>query len=141
MKGNTGLTPSRRKVGNEVDTTSNQWQSNPKQQRFLTYYFDPASKTFSNVFQSALSAGYSESYARTLTRKSNKNMWLTEYLNNTELKQEHIIASVTSIALDPVAKHSDRLRALELVAKLKGLLVDKSITAHVNIEQALSDLK
>lgn len=141
MKGNKGLTPSRRKVGNEVATTSNQWQSNPKQQRFLTYYFDPASKTFSNVYQSALLAGYSDSYARTLTRRNGKNMWLSEYINNTELTGEHITASITSIALDPIQKSSDRLRALELLAKLKGLLVDKSITAHVNIEQALSDLK
>lgn len=140
MKGNKGLIPSKRLVGNDLATTSNQWQSNPKQQLFLKNYFDPSSTTFGNVFRSAINAGYSESYSRTLTRRSNKNMWLTDYLNQNTLLPEHITAGITSIALNGV-RDSDKLKAYKLLAELKGLLIDKSITAHVNLEQVINDLK
>lgn len=140
MRGNTGLAPSRRRVGNDVAVVSNQWQSNPKQQKFLKNYFDPASSTFGNVFQSAINAGYKESYARTLTRRSNKNMWLSEYVGNTQFTPEHIIAGITSIATSPHSRQSDKLKAYELMAKLQGMIIDRSASLSVNIETALSDL-
>lgn len=140
MRGNTGLAPSRRRVGNDVAIVSNQWQSNPRQQLFLKNYFDPASITFSNVFQSALNAGYKESYARSLTRQSNKNMWLSEYVGNVLMLPEHITAGITSIATSPNSKPSEQLKAYELLAKLQGMLVDKSATVHLNIEAALDQL-
>lgn len=141
MRGNKGLMPSRRKVGNDFAITSNQWQSNPKQQLFLHNYFDPTSKTFGNVFQSAITAGYKESYARTLTRRSNKNMWLSEYARNTQLEPEHILAGITNIATDSNSKPSEQLKAYELLAKFKGMIIDRSASVTVNIETALNDLK
>jgi hypothetical protein len=140
MRGNKGLAPSRRKPIQDIAVTSNQWQTNPKQQLFLQNYFDPTSNTFGNVFRSAVNAGYRESYARSLTRQSNKNMWLSEYLDNNVLQPEHITAGITNIALNGI-RDSDRLKALQLLAQLKGMIVDKSVTAHVNIEQVISDLK
>lgn len=141
MRGNKGLAPSRRKQSQDIVVTSNQWQTNPMQQLFLSNYFDPASKTFGNVFQSAIKAGYKESYARTLTRKSNKNMWIAEYLSKNTLLPEHIAAGITQLALDVHNRPSDRLKAYELLGKLQGLFIDKSITATLNIEQLLSNLK
>lgn len=140
MKGNKGLLPSKRKLSNDIVAVSNQWQKNPKQELFLKNYFDPRSNTFGNVFQSAINAGYKESYARTLTRRSNKNMWLSEYVSNTQLGPEHITQGIQDIATNGV-RDSDRLNAYKLLAQLQGLLVDKSITAHVSIEQALNELK
>lgn len=141
MKGNKGLTPSRRQVGNDVAVVANQWQSNPRQQLFLHNYYDPASNTFGNVFQSAIAAGYKESYARTLTRRSNKNMWLAEYARNTQFTPEHILAGITSIATSPQSRQSDKLNAYELLAKLNGLMVSKTLVGHMNIEQAIDELK
>lgn len=141
MKGNTGRLPSRRKQVNDFAVVSNQWQSNPKQQSFLEYYFEPKSNTYGNVYKSAIKAGYSDSHARTLTRKKNKNMWLQEYLAKQELSPEHIIAGITSIATNPSAQDKDKLKGYELLAKLQGMMIDKSITATVNIEQVLSELK
>ena len=140
MKGNTGLAPHRRKVGNDFTVTSNQWQSNPKQQLFLYKYFEPTSQTFGNVFRSALAAGYKEGYARTLTSKANKNMWLHEYARMTQLQPEHILAGITNIATSTITNQSDRLKAYALLAKLNGMIVDKSANVSVNIEAALSDL-
>lgn len=140
MTGNTGLRPHRRKVGNDFAVVSNQWQSNPKQQLFLYNYFEPTSKTFGNVFQSAIAAGYKESYARTLTRKSNKNMWLSEYASMTQLQPEHIVAGITNIATSMQARPSERLKAYELLGKISGMFIDRSANVSVNIEAALSDL-
>jgi len=39
----------------------------PRQTKFLENYLDPKSKTFSNALQSALSAGYSQEYAESIT--------------------------------------------------------------------------
>lgn len=139
MTGNKGLKPSKR-LSNDVVTVSNQWQSNPKQQLFLYNYFEPTSNTFGNVFQSAINAGYRESYARTLTRQSNKNMWISEYLSNNTLLPEHITAGITSIATDPNARPSERLKGYELLAKLQGMLIDRSASVSVNIETALNEL-
>lgn len=140
MKGNKGLAPHRRKVGNDFAVTSNQWQSNPKQQLFLEYYFEPLSNTFGNVFQSAIKAGYKENYARTLTSKRNKNMWLQEYARNTQLQPEHILQGITNIATSPESRQSDKLKAYELMAKLSGMIIDRSANVSVNIEAALNDL-
>lgn len=141
MKGNKGLAPSKRRLVNDFAVTSNQWQRNPKQEKFLEYYFDPKSNSFGNVYKSAIMAGYKDSYARTLTRSKNKNMWISEYVSKTMLSPEHITQGITEIATSPHEQAKDRLNALKLLAELQGLLVKKSITGHINIEQAINDLK
>lgn len=42
---------------------ANQWIADPRQQRFLAFYKDPKSPTFSNAKQSAIRAGFTEDYA------------------------------------------------------------------------------
>lgn len=140
MKTNKGKLPSKRIQKQELDVTSNQWQSNPKQQLFLYNYFDPQSKTFGNVFQSAINAGYRESYARTLTRQSNKNMWISEYLSQNTLLPEHIIGGITNVATTAI-RDSDKLKAYELLGKIQGMFIDRSANISVNIEKIISDLK
>jgi hypothetical protein len=39
----------------------------PQQEQFLSFYTDPKSETFSNAVQSALKAGYEETYANNIT--------------------------------------------------------------------------
>jgi hypothetical protein len=119
----------------------NQWTGNPKQLLFCAFYLDPKlPDTFGNAYQSALQAGYSDNYAKQITAPSISNKWITEYKRIALLQPEHITAGITDIALN-AAKASDRLRAYELLAKLQGLLVDRQISATVNIEQALNSLK
>lgn len=123
----------------KVDGVANQWQSNPRQDEFLKYYYDRNSETFANAYQSAIRAGYSESYARVLTANSVKNLWL-KYNDKTNLTEEHIEGLIQQIAVNGF-KESDQLRALELLAKLKGMLVERNATVNLNIESALQDLK
>lgn len=58
---------------------ANQYEVDPRQALFLKAYLDPKSETFSNAYQSALSVGYSEEYAKTIL--SQDVDWLSENLN------------------------------------------------------------
>ena len=42
----------------------------PRQALFLEYYMSPGTETFSNIYQSAIKAGYSESYADNMRAKT-----------------------------------------------------------------------
>jgi hypothetical protein len=74
------------KEGSKEPVQGNQWVDDPRQLRFWSYYTDPDNDTFSNVYQSALKAGYSEEYARVLPSRNPK--WLSEKVN--ELQSEHL---------------------------------------------------
>lgn len=122
-----------------MGTVENQWSTSPRQEKFLEYYFTSDSETFANAYQSALKAGYKETYARTLTAPAVKNAWI-RHNNRISLTEEHITGLIESIAISG-NRQSDKLRALELLAKLRGMIVDKSANVSLNIEAALSDLK
>ena len=113
----------------------------PQQNQFLEYYYDPENTdTFGNVYKSALKAGYSDSYARLMRAPSVGNAWIHQWNNKKQFTQDHIVAGITSLAVNAY-KDGDKLRALELLAKIEGMLVDKQITATMNIEEALRNLK
>jgi hypothetical protein len=118
---------------------SNQFTRNPKQELFLKNYYDPTSETFGNVFQSAVQAGYKESYAKQMAAPAVNNLWLREN-DKTSLNDNHITTLVERIAIKG-RREGDQLRALELLAKMHGLIVDRSQNLNVNIETALESLK
>jgi hypothetical protein len=113
----------------------------PRKRALLKYYYDPDSDTYSNLLRSALKAGYRESYARSMSHKS-KNKWIDieNYEERTSMTADHITSSFENIALKSV-KEENRLKALEMLAKLKGMMIEKKITATVNIEDILSDVE
>lgn len=57
----------------------------PQREAFLAAYNDPESQTFGNCYKSALQAGYSESYSRTLSSQTPK--WFTENSRHGELME------------------------------------------------------
>lgn len=61
----------------------NQYQPDPRQQLFLANYLDPKSETFSNAYQSAIKAGYSEEYAEVILSKDLD--WLSESVRDEDL--------------------------------------------------------
>lgn len=134
-----GLKPLERQL---VDGHPNQWTANPKQETFIKHYIDPKSRTFGNTYQSALLAGYSDSYARKLSSKSIGNQWIGDYVNKVVLSPDHIVQGISNLAITSI-RDSDKLRAYELLAKLQGLLVDKSTNTNLNInlEQLIDSLK
>jgi phage terminase small subunit len=62
---------------------ANQYDPDPRQTLFLTNYLDPKSETFSNAYQSAVKAGYSEEYATNITGQMPQ--WLSENIRDEDL--------------------------------------------------------
>lgn len=110
------------------------WRNTEQQRLFMKAWTSPDSNTFANAFQSALSVGYSESYSKNITHLAPS--WLSEYMERTKLNDELIEAGITALALDsPNSKSPDdtRLRAFELLAKLKGLVDNKNNSGNVQV--------
>lgn len=112
----------------------------PKKQDFLKRYYEPSSETYANAYRSALEAGFSDSYAKVITSPSMGNKWvkLENYLNGSNMTPQHIIKSAERIALHG-NKDAEQLKALEFLAKLNGMLIDKKVIASVSIEDLLND--
>ncbi len=55
----------------------------PRQELFLSYWLDPKSETFNQVYKSALRAGYSQSYAEKI--RSANTEWMSNIVKDKEL--------------------------------------------------------
>ena len=136
MNYNQGKSYKDRKLTNK---RPNQFTRNPKQQLFLEYYLNPQSPTFANAYQSAKKAGYPDSYSAQITRKS-INKWISENNIASDYKLEHIIQTLQQIAsfdrkTDSKSPDDTRIKALELLAKLNGLLIErKQVASIVKVE-------
>jgi hypothetical protein len=56
-----------------------------KKERFIALYNDPESATFGNAYKSAITAGYTDSYARTITVKDQE--WFKKHCRHGELME------------------------------------------------------
>lgn len=117
-------------------------ETDPKKQAFLEYYYNPQSETYSNAYRSGLRAGFSDSYSRMLKSPSQSKKWtsIDNYTDRQAMSPEHILSSYEKIALQS-PKEENQLKALEMLAKIKGMLVDKKIIATTTIEDILNDIE
>lgn len=60
----------------------------PRQALFLEYYLTPHTETFSNIYQSAIKAGYSEEYAENF--RKNERKWVSDSVG-TVTKDELVV--------------------------------------------------
>lgn len=121
---------------------ANQWTGTPQQEKFLLLYLNPQSKTFGNPYESAMEAGFSESYSRVIASPSINRLWIQEARNLVKLGPEHIVQALQDEALNRKDNRgSDRIRALELLAKISGMMIEKRVVGHMNVEELLNDLK
>ena len=121
----------------------NQWQANEKQLNWLNYYMNPKEEeTYANPYQAALKAGYSESYARQIMSPSLALQWVQSAKSiMRSMNTEHIRSILEDIALSKYEKASDRIAAAKLLGTDQGMFVQKQVTAHVGLEEALRDLE
>lgn len=120
--------------------TANQWTNSPKQNLFLKYYLDPEEhETWGNSYHAAIKAGYKESYASAII--SLAPQWIQAANNIVKLQPEHLKQALAQIANSKYEKASDRIQAIKLLGIDQGMFVQKQLVGHVNIEQALSELK
>ena len=128
-----------RKQG-EKGVTANQWTNSPQQNEFLRYYLDPEqSETWGNAYLAATKAGYSESYSSSIM--SIAPQWIQQANNIVKLQPEHLKQALAAIANSKFEKASDRIQAIKLLGLDQGMFVQKQLIGHVNIEQALNDLR
>lgn len=124
-----GLKPADRPMTNARN--ANQWVANPRQELFVDYYLDPNSETFGNIYKSALKAGYSDGHAREFAAPSNQKQWLLENPRLKSYKLEHLNQKLQAISDDDRAKNSDKIKSIELLAKLKGYMIERKQSVSV----------
>lgn len=121
----------------------NQWRASEKQMLWLNYYMNPKEKeTYANPYHAAIKAGYSESYARQIMSPSMALQWVKSANNiMRSMNTVHIRNILEDIAGDDMEKASDRIAAAKLLGTDQGMFVQKQITAHVGLEEALEALE
>lgn len=92
----------------------------PRQQRFMELYLDVDSKTFGNCYQSAIGAGFTDQTARNLTH--NKPKWYSDLIGqNSGIQPEHLLLKLTGIINDSNETTQNKLRAIDMLMKHKGM--------------------
>ena len=142
MAGKKGKSFGTRDIATSQDATANQWQATQKQQNWLRYYMDPKeTETYGNSYQAALKAGFSESYAAKIMSPALALQWVQQAKNIMRLNPEHLKLALAQIITDSMAKDSDKIQAIKLLGTDQGMFVQKQITAHVGIEEAINALE
>lgn len=101
---------------------------NAKQQAFAEEYLKDK-----NATQAAKRAGYSEKTAYSIGVQLLKKSEIQEFLKekqeeaaaNTTITVTGIVEKLREIASNPLAKDSDRIRALELIGKYLGMFTER----------------
>ncbi len=142
-----GLKPKQRKLATTVRTqakrgklTANQWQNTPQQNKFMECWLTPSSPTFSNAYRSAIEAGYSPHYAAQIISTKSTQKWITDYMRNNIMNEEHVRQGIQELALkanDSRSPDDTRLKAYELLGKATGLLNDKQQINVINVQPIL----
>lgn len=111
-----------------IDKTS---KIDPRQDLFARLYMMPKingkhNSYFGNAYQSAIEAGYNESYALRIATPNEGTKWIREaYAKHTKLTGEHIVKGIEDIALDPEEYTRDRLKSYDMLAKIKGMYIER----------------
>lgn len=110
----------------------------PRQNKFLELYTMPGSSSFSNCYQSAVAAGYSDKTARNLLHLQPE--WLSENIGHltTIIEPETIMLKLTAIINDQNEPTIVKLKAIEMTMKAYSMLVQrkeqKRETVTLNID-------
>ena len=108
----------------------------PRQTAYIAAYTAPASPSFGNSLQSALSAGYSVQTARNMTHL--RPEWLSENIGNLVIKPEQIMQTLTAIIYDDNEPTIIRLKAMELSMRAYNMLQRKELTSTQTVNLSLN---
>lgn len=136
-----GIVATKRKVNKDELAIGNQWQATERQVKFIDAYMSPKSDTFGNSYQSALKAGFSETYAMNIMKPSVGLDWVKQAYNIMKLEPDHLKMSLAKIITDDFSKDSDKISAIKLLGQEQGMFTEKKLIGIVGIEQALSELE
>ena len=126
-----GLKPSQRTI-DKFEKNANQWTITPKQIRFaelwLTPYIDgQRNLLFGDAYKAGVEAGFSDSYSKRLVSNAEALEWVSEARKRlVSMKPLHTLRMLENEALS-AKEPRDRIRALELIGKIQGLFIDRSM--------------
>lgn len=110
---------------------------NPKQKKTIQYWVDEHSESFGNLYQSAVNAGFRPSYALKLS--SNRPSWLSETVlanfEPTQIKQA--LQNLAMSAPNSRSPDDTRLKALEILSKITGMIDNKQTTNVMLVQPIL----
>ena len=118
---------------------ASQWTQTEQQEKWLDYYMDPKSPSYANAYASAIRAGYSR-WAATKMETKDCQKWVAEAKNMMRLTPEHLKQQLQMIVVNDISKDADKISAIKLLGKEHNMFVDKQVTAHIGIEEALKEL-
>ena len=118
---------------------ASQWTQTEQQEKWLNYYMDPKSPSYANAYASAIRAGYSRWAAQKMETKDCQK-WVAEAKNMMRLTPEHLKQQLQMIIVNDISKDADKISAIKLLGKEHNMFVDKQVTAHIGIEEALKEL-
>jgi len=112
---------------------ANQYIADPRQIKFLEWYLDPKSDTFSNVKQSALRVGYSETYAENLSGQLPD--WLSEKLGELQMlsKAERNLNHFLDFTKDPKIQADITKFVAERLGKSKYSQRNENININIPV--------
>lgn len=123
-----------RAIKDKVKTDTN---LNDKQKQFCKEYLIDLNglQAYKRAYGSDISDDVAKVCAcQNLTKPNIKkyiNDVIDSYSDNVDVTVAEIVSNIKSIAMDDKARHSDRIKASELLAKYKGMLVEhKDITSN-----------
>lgn len=125
-----GKQPKERKLGK----VANQWQNTPQQNLFMELYLNPNSPSFGNAYKSAIESGYSKSYAVQITSPAKLTNWIQEYPSKSNVTVNHlkeVLINIIKGNIDSKSKTDTQIKAIELLAKLDGHMVERKQIAQV----------
>lgn len=77
----------------------------PRQALFLEYYLKPGTETFNNIYQSALKAGYSESYAENFRTK--ERTWMSDHVG--EVTKDELVKKAKKVLKKSLDSQDEKL--------------------------------
>lgn len=116
---------------------ANQWTSDPRHDLFATYWLTPQidgkrNELFGNAYQSAVKAGFSPHHSKQITSNVLSLQWVKEAKSRlASYNPEHIVKKLERYT--DSAKDSDAIRALEVLARVKGMFIDKQINLNYDV--------
>lgn len=98
---------------------------NRKQLKYVMNYYDPNSETFGNSYESARAAGFGKVYSIQLASPARNRLWVLEARKRmTHYSPDHIYQALQEVAQSAAPR--DKLKALELMGKAKGMFIDRT---------------
>ena len=96
----------------------------PRQALFLEYYLKPGTETFSNIYQSAIKAGYSKEYAENF--RKNEREWVSE--NVGMVTKDELVTQAKTNLKDLLVSTDEKIKAdiTKFVAKTDAEFSEKT---------------